>query len=206
EVSELHIVENGAEGLTDYEANLFDIFVSASKDGVMRQNEFKKWSRKHYKQMTKWEQEVLKASYSELDEKGFIKKEKDEIDRETFISTPTTTKGNEFIGDVYMFENYLRDYSLLHEHEPVNVKLWDELMIWAAMLGITEAVYEQFKTLYPEYEQESMFSYTAISTATGFSAKVGGAVTSARSGGFGGASSSGGGGGSFGGGSGGGTR
>lgn len=54
-----------------------------------------------------------------------------------------TTKTEQFKDNVYMFENYLNDFSLLNEHEPVNVKLWDELMIWAALLGITTVVYKE---------------------------------------------------------------
>lgn len=46
----------------------------------------------------------------------------------------------EFENHVHMFINYLKDFSLLNERESVNVKIWDELMIWAAMLGLTEVV------------------------------------------------------------------
>src|SRR5699024_9762262 len=106
-----------------------------------------------------------------------------------------TTNTEQFKDNVYMFENYLNDFSLLNEHEPVNVKLWDELMIWAALLGITSVVYKEFKELYPEYEQESAYARSMNSV-----------VSSDRSSGSGGAASFGGGGGSFGGGSGGGTR
>src|SRR5699024_5966559 len=105
-----------------------------------------------------------------------------------------------------MFENYLNDVYLLNEHEPVNVKIWEELKIRAALLGITTDDYKEGKDLYPEYEQESAYSFAAINTATPYARGMYRVFSAARSSGSGGAASFGGGGGSFGGGSGGGTR
>jgi len=76
-------------------------------------------------------------------------------------------------------------------------------MIWAAMLGITEEVYKQFKIVDPTYIEQSAFSYNHIVFTNVYAKEV--ASTSPAAGG-GGAASAGGGGGSFGGGSGGGVR
>lgn len=88
----------------------------------------------------------------------------------------------------------------------MNVKVWDELMIWAALLGLTEVVYKEFKELYPKYEQQSIYTYASISTASAYARRMNHAVTSSGISGAGGTASFGGGGGTFGGGSGGGTR
>src|SRR5699024_8883585 len=142
-----------------------------------------------------------------LEELGYIQLEK----RRKFIfkteDYELTTKGLELEEHVHKFANYLRDYSLLNEHEAVNVKIWDEIMIWAAMLGLTKVVQTQFKKIYPDYVNESVYSGSTIYYAYAFSSSTSSSRTlgnSASSGG-GGSSSSGGGGGSFGGGSGGGT-
>lgn len=58
----------------------------------------------------------------------------------TYFKNYYTPKMQEFENHVHMFINYLKDFSLLNERESVNVKIWDELMIWAAMLGLTEVV------------------------------------------------------------------
>src|SRR5699024_4522141 len=105
--------------------------------------------------------------------------------------------------------NYLYDYSLLNEHEAVNVKIWDNIMIWAAVLGLTEIVRKQFEKLYPNYSRETIYTGNSIYYSHILSRNISAATRSAatvRTSGGGGFSSTGGGGGSFGGGSGGGTR
>src|SRR5699024_10281196 len=104
---------------------------------------------------------------------------------------------------IYKFIKYLRDFSLLNEHEPVNVKIWDDIMIWAAVLGLTDEVYKQFRHLYPAYVDESAYSTVVITSAISLSRSISEAQSYSSSAGGGGSSSIGGGGGSFGGGSGG---
>lgn len=206
EVTEIHLAKNGIDGLKDNEAELFDFFVRASTDGVLRQDDFRRWSSKNHKLVSKWEEELMEKSLTKSEEEGFLKRKESKAFGESYKKNIMTTKTEQFKDNVYMFENYLNDFSLLNEHEPVNVKLWDELMIWAALLGITTVVYKEFKELYPEYEQESAYSFAAINTATAYARSMNSVVSSDRSSGSGGAASFGGGGGSFGGGSGGGTR
>ena len=206
EVTELHLAENGSGGLRDSEAELFNFFVSASTDGVLKQKDFTNWSKKHDKLFSKWESDLMDKSLTKFEDEGYLKREETELYGEPYKKNIVTAKTKEFKDNVYMFKNCLNDYSLLNEHEPMNVKLWDELIIWAALLGLTETVYKEFKKLYPKYEQESTYSYRTINTATAYSKRIIHAVGSARSAGSGGSSSPGGGGGSFGGGSGGGTR
>jgi len=206
EVTELQLAENGADGLEGSEEELFNFFVSASTDGVLQPKDFKKWSKRNYELVSEWESELIDKAQATFEEEGFLKLEEAEAYGESYKKNIITDKTEVFKDNVHMFKNYLNDFSLLNEREPVNVKLWDELMIWAALLGLTEVVYKEFKELYPKYEQESMYTYASLSTATAYAGRMNHAVTSARSSGAGGAASFGGGGGSYGGGSGGGTR
>lgn len=206
EIGTIYLVDHDTSNLQTEEAKLFEFFKSASKDDVLTEDDFKKWSTKHYKRISKWENKLKKDSLQKMNEAGYLDKKTEYILKLIPIEKEELTEiGREFEGNVYMFMNYLKDYSLLNEHEPVNVKLWDEYMIWAALLGITDVVYEQFKVIYPQYEQESSFTPIMLSNVTSYSSTVNSAISSAASGG-GGSSSIGGGGGSFGGGSGGGTR
>lgn len=77
-----------------------------------------------------------------------------------------TASGLEIEKKVYLFINYLHDYSLLNEHEAVNVHIWDDLMIWASYLGLTKVVREQFKFLYPQYVNESIYHDDAFIATT----------------------------------------
>lgn len=76
-------------------------------------------------------------------------------------------------------------------------------MIWAAMLGITEEVYEQLVKINPKYYEFSVYHLNHITLTNSFVSSI---STASPSAGGGGAASIGGGGGSFGGGSGGGFR
>src|SRR5699024_12809263 len=73
-----------------------------------------------------------------------------------------TEKGTSFEKNMYKFQNYLKDFSLIEEQEVANVHLWDSYMIWAAVLGITEEVYKQFKMVDHTYVDKTAFSYNHI--------------------------------------------
>lgn len=207
EVPLIHIKErtNDKEGL---ERELYDMMLQAAgDDDTLKKHEFADWIEHNRYRIRTWEKNVKEASQQTLTERHIYK----EIKKRTFLFKQSTyeltSDGHDVKIHIYKFINYLRDFSLLNEHEAVNVKLWDELMIWAALLGITDEVYKEFQTLYPDYARESAYSYTSISNVTSLSNSISNSrsYVSSSSGG-GGSVSGGGGGGSFGGGSGGGTR
>lgn len=206
EVAELHIIDGEIDNSRDAETQLFRYFKRAAKNGVIKQNSFRNWASNNYELMLNWKIKLEETSFKKFEKEGYLTRKKKKTIGIKYLKNDYTPKMQEFEDNVNMFINYLKDYSLLNEHEPVNVKIWDDLMIWAALLGITDEVYEQFKQLYPEYEKQSNFSDITIQTAVVYSSTMNTAIHSARTGGSGGSSSIGGGGGSFGGGSGGGTR
>src|SRR5699024_9451715 len=123
---------------------------------------------------------------------------------QSFVSSKTqytnTEKGTSFEKNIYKFQNYLKDFSLIEEQEAANVHLWDSQMIWCSMISITADAYEHIRVGAPSYLDSSGFSYN-YTVSTNVDARE---VASASPGaGGGGAGSAGGGGGSFGGGSGG---
>lgn len=190
-----------------FEEELFKMIVEAS-DGKtkLKQQTFVKWVEKNRSTMRKWESNARDFSYDLLKEENYYS----EIRKRELIFTRSrdelTKKGQQLEANVFRYINYLRHYSLINEHEPVNVKIWDEIMIWAAVLGLTDEVYKQFQGLYPAYKQESVYGHVGISATVSLSNSLSSAQSYSSSSGGGGSSSFGGGGGSFGGGSGGGTR
>ncbi len=188
------------------EGELFHMMlVAAGFTDRLKAKEFSNWAEENYKKLIAWEKILVKQSikklqdldYLNVQEKGkFIFKKKDYV---------LTVEGQELEEKIYKYVNYLHDFSLLNEHEAVNVKIWDQIMIFAALLGLTDVVTKQFNKLYPTYQQETQYTGNTVRSTNSFSSNVSNARTSGSSG-SGGSSSSGGGGGSFGGGSGGGTR
>src|SRR5699024_6770273 len=104
------------------------------------------------------------------------------------------------------YVNYLHDFSLLNEHEPIHVNIWDEIMIWAALLGRTEEVTKQFKKLYPNYDKETIYTDDTVRLTHSMSSSTASTRASKDGSGSGRAGISGGGEGSFVGGSGRGAR
>jgi predicted membrane protein DUF2207 len=207
EETSFKFLQDSIEGST-IESSLYNMMrKAAGSNEILESNEFSNWSRSHYKEFQDWEKMAYENSKEKMKSLGYLEIKTKKI---LFISTKNlelNEKGQEFEDNVYKFINYLHDFSIINERDAVNVKLWDNLMIWAGLLGLTEVVNKEFKKLYPEYETQSNYRGDGVYTAYIFanSATRAYAAAAARTSGGGGFSSTGGGGGSFGGG-GGGTR
>lgn len=193
------------------EGDLFNMmYKAAGSNGILEENEFTKWARSNYQKLTKWEDKVKNDSMMILQEEGYYNlQKKKKLIIFTDYDLQLTPKGEQLEERVYKYVNYLYDFSLLNEHEAINVKIWDEIMIWAALLGLTDQVRSEFIKLYPNYEMETVYTGNTIFMTRSLTRNVARARTQAStrsSGGGGMVSRGGGGGGSFGGGSGGGTR
>ena len=109
---------------------------------------------------------------------------------------------------------YLEEFSLIDSKEPIEVKLWNEYLMYAQIFGIASKVIERFKKLYPEivddmsnynFDYDTFIFINSISSSGVSAASAARSAAQSYSGGGGGFSSGGGGGGSFGGGFGGGS-
>lgn len=113
---------------------------------------------------------------------------------------------------LYGLKKYLEEFSNMDTKEVMEVKLWDEYLMFAYLFGIADKVARQMKNMYPEIVtamEQSNFDYNTVVFINRISVNTVSAASSARSAaqsyssGGGGFSSGGGGGGSFGGGGGG---
>ena len=213
--SEANIIFNKAPNSNEMEDKLYNWMVTASKDGKLEKDEFSTWCRNNYSKILNWFKDVLEYESKMLVNEG----------KATVTKTGFLTLTNKYLVDDSMMEeaekmaglkNFFKEFTKINEKEPIEVKLWDEYLMFAQIFGMADEVAEQFKKLYPEVIEamdNSNFDYsdlvfirtlsnTGIETAAAKSAAV--ARASSYSGGGGGFSSGGGGGGSFGGGGGGG--
>jgi predicted membrane protein DUF2207 len=190
------------------EGELFHMMLKAAgKNEILEESEFTKWAKSNVTELNDWEKRVKENSINKLEEMAYI----EILEKRAFLfkteKYELTEKGKELETKIYKYINYLHDFSLLNEHEAVNVTIWDNIMIWAGFLGLTEEVSRQFKKLYPRYGEETVYRGNTILLTHHLARNISQAkVTTTRSSGGGGGTSFGGGGGSFGGGSGGGTR
>ena len=196
----------------EIEGQLYDYMNKASGDGKLESNEFKKWCSKNYSKIFKWFDDVLEFENKMLVNDG---------------KAQCVEVGKVFKHEVYQIDDsmmseaeqmaglklFLEQFSLVKQREAIEVKLWNEYLMYAQIFGIADKVASQFKKLYPEVIQDmERMGYTysdvvfihSISSAGIKSASTARSRAQSYSSGGGGFSSGGGGGGSFGGGGGGG--
>ena len=206
--SKLHLVKEPTD--LSYENDLYNMMYEASKDGILENNEFKKYCNNHYTKVLNWFEKVLDNKYNE------IRNNKEYIDtvqtKGMFGGTKevlgATNKTNELGKQMAGLKLFFKDFTSMNEKEPIEVKMWRDYLIYAQILGMAEKVAKEFKNLYPKEITDQdynyvmyvhTFSHTGVSAAT--TARQRAQSYSSGGGGF---SSGGGGGGSFGGGGGGG--
>ena len=110
---------------------------------------------------------------------------------------------------LFGLKEFFKEFSSMDEKEVIEVKLWDEYLMFAYLFGMADKVANQLKKLYPEVikdmEQRGMDMGTIVfidnlSTTSVRAASAARSAAESYSSGGGGFSSGGGGGGSFGGG------
>ena len=193
------------------ESALYKMFILASKDGVLQTKAFQKWCGKHYKKIDSWFTKVDNIIEDSMNKNGYAKTAT-VYKRVLFWNIPRdrtvwTNKAYDQCLYVWGFNNFLKDEDNMKEKAAIEVKLWDEYLIFAAVLGIADRVEKQLKVAIPRYEEMTTYNSFPIYYYTHtFAHNSMSAATAAASAGQGGSSSFSGGGGSFSGGGGGGVR
>ena len=189
------------------ETELFHMMHVASKDGILENKEFEVWCRNSYNKILRWFDGILREQRENLNLEGLL------------TSTGSGVMGTKYIATQELkheamklagLKRFLLEYTLIPDRQAIEVKLFEDYLIFAQMMGIAKQVSKQFKELYPDIiEQTNYGSYDAIIYINYCSSRGVASANSARaaaqsySSGGGGFSSGGGGGGSFGGGGGG---
>ena len=195
---------------SDIEAELFDIMYKASKDGLLESKELERWARSHYEKFLGIFKRIINYKIDELKASNHIYKRitKDECKKKNVMDDMIYKDSQELFG----LKLFLKEFSDMKSKEAIEVKLWDEYLMFAYLFGMADKVAKQFKDLYPEIVEEmkaNNFDYNTVMYINTISSKSVSAASAARSaaenysGGGGGFNVGGGGGGSIGGGGGG---
>ena len=177
----------------------------ASEDGILENNEFEKWCRKSYEKILNWFDKILETEHDKLvGEELLIKTTKNSIFGDKYEATQEL---KDIALQIAGLKRFLLDYSLIQERKAIEVKLFEDYLIYAQILGIAKEVSKQFKELYPDFIEQTNYGsydnliYINYCVSSGISsANSARAAAENYSSGGGGFSSGGGGGGSFGGG------
>ncbi len=152
------------------EKNLWQMIKLASgEDCILEQNEFRNFLKVNFKNFDQWKDDTYAFSQKHmLKEKLFSEMTYQFLFWKDKVHIPSE-EGKAVINRVEAFKNYLLDFSILDEREAYNVFIWDDYMIWAALLGIADKVRAQFNLVYPDYSEQSSFDDDNYDTASGFS-------------------------------------
>ena len=191
------------------ENDLYKIMYTASKDGILENKELEKWARKNYDKYLRIFERIKNGKINELKQAGHIYKRKNRQEcKYKNIMDDTLYEDSK---KLYGLKLFLEDFSSINTKEVIEVKLWDEYLMFAYLFGIADKVAKQIKNMYPEYianldnniDLDTIILFNMISVRSANAASSARASAQSYSGGGGGFSSGGGGGGSFGGGGGG---
>lgn len=190
------------------EQDLYDIMYKASGDGILESKELEKWAKKNYSKYLNLFDKIKNNKIMELKEQGHIYKRTNR--KECKYKNVMDDVLYEDSKKLYGLKLFLEEFSKIDTKEAIEVKLWDEYLMFAYIFGIADKVAKQFKNLYPEYIEnldnvdfDTIIFLNTISTRSVSAASTARSRAESYSSGGGGFSSGGGGGGSFGGGGGG---
>ena len=186
------------------------LWEAAREDRILEKNEFQRYCKRNYSDVNRWFDTVRDDGTQRLREKGLIRSErvtqKGLIPRKRNTETYTAAY-NEELARVNGFEQFLEDEDNMAEKSMIEVKLWDEYLVFAAVMGIADQVYRQAKLAVPQFDEHyyGYDPYMAYMVASNFG-EAGARGVAAGASSSDGSSSFGGGGSSFSGGGGGGLR
>ena len=190
------------------EQDLYDMMYKASGDGILESKELEKWAKNNYSKYLNLFDKIKNNKIRELKEQGHIYKRTNR--KECKYKNVMDDILYEDSKKLYGLKLFLEEFSSINSKEALEVKLWDEYLMFAYIFGIADKVAKQFKNLYPEYiENLDNIDFDTIIFLNTISVRSVSAASTARSraesysSGGGGFASGGGGGGSFGGGGGG---
>ena len=181
----------------EIEQQLYDMMKIAAKDNKVDKDEFIEWSRKNKKKLERWYFNILnyaqrEKQYNTVEEldpqtlnaiekiyEGNTDQEKAEIiqnaimqKRKYNMNKGITNEEKELAKKLLGLKGFLKDYSLIDEKKHIEVKIWEQYLIYAQLLGITKKVNKQMKDIYPEsfrlkYDSFDFIANTYLSTILG---------------------------------------
>ncbi len=215
---------NDLQGENPIESQLMKFMLQAARrngNSLLEKNEFEKWCSSQYTQIEEWFKSIDRYVEGELKSQGLMKltftQEKTMFGSRKVTNTTYSHILREELEKIQGLKEFLEDMDNMKEKEVMDVKLWDEYLMFASILGIADKVEKQLNVIYPHVDTTTQVGYPSMmdmiiisqfsrnmAHASMMSASSAAQATSFSGGG--GMSSFGGGGGGFSGGGGGGVR
>lgn len=154
------------------EQTLYDFFVKASSDRLLKPKDFNAYVKSHYEDLSNWYLDVEDSV-----EKDFVDHHEVRLDRikKHILFIPVSQDVNiysmhvkELYEQIYGLYLFLKDENNMAEKKVIEVHLWDEYLMFASILGISDEVEKQLKHLQPHFTDTSVYGdhYFELSLAT----------------------------------------
>lgn len=132
------------------------LYEIAGNNKILEINELKKWmkTKKNKNRINKYFDEIVQYYNKEAIRNGLIRSKNGEI----FETEELRNKALQLAG----FKKFLIDYSLIHQRELQEVKLWEDYLVIAHLLGIATQVRNNLKKIYPDIESSLETNYRSI--------------------------------------------
>lgn len=196
-------INKAPTNMGEVEKSFFSYLEEASKkrsDSSITESSFEDYMEDKDESLVDLIESVENESLDSLVKKGYVEKIQMKKNKQKLLLSPS---GMDLYKNILSFKNYLEDYENIDIENIESPQILDLYIIYAALFGISEKVYQSFEKIYPGYGNNSFYNYYLINQMHSYSSNASSAG-SFDSAGFGGSSSFSGGGGSFGGGGGGG--
>lgn len=196
-------INKAPTNMGEVEKSFFSYLEEASKkrsDSSITESSFEDYMEDKDESLVDLIESVENESLESLVKKGYVEKIQMKKNKQKLLLSPS---GMDLYKNILSFKNYLEDYENIDIENIESPQILDLYIIYAALFGISEKVYQSFEKIYPDYGNNSFYNYYLINQMHSYSSTASSAG-SFDSAGFGGSSSFSGGGGSFGGGGGGG--
>ena len=146
-----------------YEKELYEMMFNASLDGILEEHELKKWCNNNYSKFFKWFDKVKQDINRQHINDGDIAVLKTGKLFQHDIYTINDKLCDE-AKKLYGLKKYLLEFTKLDKKEFIDVKLWQDYLIFAQIFGISSEVLKQFNNLYPELinSNKSYLNYNDI--------------------------------------------
>lgn len=137
------------------------LYEASGENKILEWNELKKWIKRNRKRIKKYFNEIISCYNTMAIENGLIIKKGDKI----YESKELRTKALQIVG----FKKFILEYSLIRDRELQEVKIWEEYLVVAHLLGIAKKVRKNLKKIYPDMELSLNKEYHSIYEKMNFS-------------------------------------
>ena len=155
----IDLKETTNNGDNAIEKQLLSLLRKASGDNrILEQKELEKYCRKNYYLIDIWFSSAIAYETSELTKEGKVTRvesgKADFFGASPLVDVIDDSMQEEAI-QLLGLKKFLLDFSTIEKKEAIEVKLWEEYLIFAEILGIADKVENQFRELYPEFSKVS---------------------------------------------------